>query len=368
MTTGTSISNIEARRELSRFHGRCGCMLQPLKDIYITLHPLLPSIRSGSEIHPLLQCQFNFYVDRNLDRLLTRIDAEGFKVYRIGVENIEGKYPKIPSSEMGSLFGSFFTELLMNLAGSKRWVCRTEGLNPPPARKVVGYPFDRDGLISKREKDRSAITLASKKSLQRLIRRSWQRPLIEVAFFLPVDQILPVVSLLQKRSYTATTVMKLLDYCDPIVAKDSDGFSLCFLSKKDAVVLSKECDLEEVNRRFRRHIDEGLKEFEQAVTPYWEGVVDRAERFWNRLRQGLLRGEEGWQRIVSRWQETERITGFLISEELLGARLDAGNLLRLFYELQCERATVWAMLRIDIPTLIVRDMWFDEVFIGTESG
>ena len=336
-------------------------MLQPLLDAHIILHPLLPSVRGRIAIHPLQQCQFNFRVDRNLDCLLTRIDAEGFKVYRIGIENIEGKYPKIPCSEMGSLFGPFFTELLMNLAGSKRWVCRTEGLNPPSARNVVGYPFDRDGLISKREKDNSAITLASGKTLERLIRRSWQS-------HLPVDQILPVVSLLQKRAYTTTTLMKLLDYCDSIVAKDCDGFALCFLSKKDIAALSKECGLEEVDRRFRRHIEEGLKEFEQAVTPYWEGVVDRAERFWNRLRQGLPRGEEGWQRIVSRWQEMERITGFLISEELLGARLDAGKLLRLFYELRCERATVWAILRIEIPTLIVRDMWFNEIFIRVESG
>lgn len=343
-------------------------MLQPLLDAHITLRPLLPSVWGGRAIHPLQQCQFNFLVDRNLDCLLTRIDAEGFKVYRIGVENIEGKYPEIPYSEMGFLFGPFFTELLTNLAGSKRWVCRTERLNPPPARKVVGYPFDRDGLISKREKDGSAITLASGKTLERLIRRSWQDPLIEVTFFLPVDQILPVVSLLQKRSYTATTMMKLLDYCDPIVAKDCDGSAIAFLSKKDIATFSKECGLEEVDRRFRRHIEEGLKEFEQAVSPYWEGVLDRAERFWNMLRQGLPRGEEGWQRIVSRWQETERYTGPPVSEELLGARLDAGKLLRLFYELRCERANIWAILRIEIPTLIVRDMRIDLIFHRIESG
>ena len=340
-------------------------MLQPLMDAYLTLSSLSTFTIGSRKLHPFQQVDFGFYVssNRSLNSIIAQIEEKGFHVHRMSITDREGRFPKLPFSELGSICAPFFSELLGNLGGDRKWFCQTRGLKPPVVRTPVRASFDREGLLLKSEKDGRAVVIASRKVLTRLIRRSWQSPLIDVIFFLPkMDQVSSVASLLQQ-PYTSYNFIKLINCCESIVSKDNNGFSLSFLTKWDLTSLSEKCRLQEVEHRFRQYIEKGLKEFEDTVAPFWQEILHRAERFWKRVKaqrvpiQAFLDWSTEWARrgCLERW-------------ELLGARLQDDRLIRLLYELQFERATVWAFLDMEIPLGIIHSVQFDMIYFRACTG
>ncbi len=346
-------------------------MLQQLANMSFVLRTLAADVRGGRVITPFEQCQFEVYEDNSRPSVTAHIEQRGLKVHRLIIENEQRHVPKLPCSELASIYAPFFAEILSNLSEGQPWVCRMRDVTESHSIVEMTKKVHGEGqVIWTSAQGDAGVFVAKGKALENILHTGLQETLIDSTLVLPKpSETRLVASLLQvEGGMTQQRFIQLLDHCDYIVAKDVDGYALALLSQLDHDRLTQQGRVEEVGRRFRKYVKKGLSDFEHRVAPYWQKVLHLAETIWELLKASQGLDQDTFRHFLSKpcvreFLEMQREYGTIQGWEFLAARLRDDRTIRLLYEVYMGPATVWVYLEVTVPEVVAEGLWVDTIIV-----